>query len=229
MILWHRAIEKVKKSILSLSTIVEEQLNRAMLSLERKDVELANETIKRDKEIDDLEIFVEEECLKILALYQPVAEELRFLVAVLKMNNDLERIGDLAANIAKRTLSLTKFKNTEIIAEFKNIGDKVKIMVKRSIDALITTDVQIAKIVLESDDEIDMMTKQMLNWLIEEIKKHPEKTKEYFQIRSISKSLERIADSATNIAEDVVYLCTGEIIRHRGEDFFSDETDQTPV
>lgn len=216
---WQREIENLKKLILSLGAIVEEQIQRAMLSLERRDTELADEVITRDREVDSLEILIEEECLKILALYQPVAKELRFVIAVLKMNNDLERMGDLASNIAKRVRFLSKKEKIDLISEFRDVSDKVQIMVKKSLDALVNTDVALAREVLAADDEVDRLTKQMLKRTINAIEKDSDRTKEYFSIRSISKNLERIADSATNIAEDVVYLCSGEIIRHQSEDF----------
>jgi phosphate transport system protein len=223
MLQWHREIENLKKSILSLSSLVEEQINKAMLALERRDIELAETIIKADDEIDNMEIQIEEECLKILALYQPVANELRFIIAFLKMNNDLERIGDLAANIAKRAIFLSKREKLSITDELKEIAVNVKLMMKKSLDSLINMDVEIARQVLISDDEVDDKTKKLLKKIIGEIQSNPEKAKEYFSVRSVSKSLERIADSATNIAEDVVYLCTGQIIRHRGSEFFSDE------
>ncbi|MBZ0201494.1 MAG: phosphate signaling complex protein PhoU [Ignavibacteria bacterium] len=216
---WQREIENLKKLILSLGAIVEEQIQRSMLALERRDSELADEVISKDREVDSLEILIEEECLKILALYQPVAKELRFVVAVLKMNNDLERMGDLASNIAKRARYLSRKERIEIIEEFGIVADKVQAMVKKSLDALVNTDVNLAREVLAADDEVDRLTKQMLKRTISFIEKDPERTKDYFSIRSISKNLERIADSATNIAEDVVYLCSGEIIRHQSEDF----------
>lgn len=216
---WQREIENLKKLILSLGAIVEEQIQHSMLSLERWDSDLADEVISRDKEVDSLEILIEEECLKILALYQPVAKELRFVVAVLKMNNDLERMGDLASNIAKRSRYLSKKDKFELLNDFRDVSEKVQMMVKKSLDALVNTDVQLAREVLIADDEVDFLTKQMLKRTINAIEKDPKRTKEYFSIRSISKNLERIADSATNIAEDVVYLCSGEIIRHKKEDF----------
>ena len=224
---WQREIENLKKLILSLGAIVEEQIQRAMLSLERRDTELADEVIIKDREVDSLEILIEEECLKILALYQPVAKELRFVIAVLKMNNDLERMGDLASNIAKRVRYLSKKEKIDLISEFRVVSEKVQMMVKKSLDALVNTDVMLAREVLAADDEIDRLTKQMLKRTINAIEKDSERTKEYFSIRSISKNLERIADSATNIAEDVVYLCSGEIIRHQSEDFNpEDSTDK---
>ncbi len=224
MLQWHREIERLKNSILSLSSLVEEQITKAMIALERRDIDLAKQTIKKDQEIDNMEIQIEEECLKILALYQPVADELRFIVSALKMNNDLERIGDLAANIAKRAAFLSKREKLDIADDLKDISVKARNMVKKSLDALINKDVELARQVLIADDEVDKLNKEMLKKLLEEIKHNPEKAKEYFSVQSVSKSLERIADSATNIAEDVFYMCTGQIIRHQGGEFTGEDT-----
>ena len=221
---WTREIENLKRLLLSLSAIVEEQINNAMIALNRRDSILAKEVILRDKEIDEHEIQIEEECLKILALYQPVAKELRFVVAVLKMNNDLERIGDLAANIAKRADFLCRREPLDLVFDFNPIAEKVKAMVKKSLDSLINTDEKLAREVCVSDDEVDDLTKEMLKKIIKGVQSNQEKTKEYFSLRSISKNLERIADSATNIAEDVVYLCSGEIIRHQSDDYYLDDS-----
>jgi len=216
---WQREIENLKKLVLSLGAIVEEQIQSAMLALERRDSNLAKEVIIKDREIDSMEIVIEEECLKILALYQPVAKELRFVVSVLKMNNDLERMGDLAANIAERSLHLVNKEKMDIISDFSVAAIKVQSMVKKSLDALVNTDINLAKEVCSADDEVDDLTRDMLIKIMSLIEKNPSKTKEYFSVRSVSKNLERIADSATNIAEDVVYLCSGEIIRHKGEKY----------
>jgi phosphate transport system protein len=202
---WQREIENLKKLVLSLGALVEEQIQHAILALERRDTDLANEVVRKDREIDSLEIVIEEECLKILALYQPVAKELRFVVAVLKMNNDLERMGDLAANIGKRARYLSKKEKIDLVADFGVVAEKTQAMVKKSLDALVNT-------------------KHMLKRTINAIEKNPDRTKDYFSIRSVSKNLERIADSATNIAEDVIYLCSGDIIRHQAEDFNPEES-----
>jgi phosphate transport system protein len=221
---WQREIDNLKKLLLSLGAIVEEQIMRSMLALERRDAKLADEVVLKDKEIDSLEIVIEEECLKILALYQPVAKELRFVVAVLKMNNDLERMGDLAVGISKRAKYLSRKEKIELLPELKIAAEKVQSMVKKSLDSLVNTDVVLAKEVLEADDEIDALNKQILKHTINAMEKVPNRIKDFFSVRTISKNLERIADSATNIAEDVVYLCTGEIIRHKTEDFHPEDT-----
>jgi phosphate transport system protein len=221
---WDRELENLKKLILSLGALVEEQIQKSILSLIQRDIKLAKEVIERDSEIDSLEIVIEEECLKILALYQPVARELRFVVTVLKMNNDLERLGDLASNIASRAMNLSVKEKIGMILDFENLAAKALAMVKKSLDSLVNLDTKMAKEVCEADDEVDNLTKEMLIKTMNEIKKNPSRVEDYFNIRSISKNLERIADSATNIAEDVIYLCSGEIIRHHADQFNPDNT-----
>lgn len=216
---WSREIDNLKKLILALGAIVEEQIQKSIISLLRRDPDLAHEVASRDHEIDDLEIKVEEECLKILALYQPVAQELRFVVTVLKLNNDLERMGDLAVNIAKASIKLSRNERIDLISDFEVLARKAQEMVKKSLDSLINMDVKTAKEVCESDDEVDDLTKDILKKVTSGIKGNTERTDDYLQIRAVSKALERIADQATNIAEDVVYLCTGEIIRHHAAEF----------
>jgi len=223
---WHREIDNLKVEIIKLGVLVQQQIQKAIDALERQDLELANEVIHGDKKIDEYEIKIEEECLKILALYQPVASELRFVITVLKMNNDLERMGDLAANIARRAKFLSKRNKIELIEEFNPISAKVQLMVKTALDSLVNTDTAQARIVISSDDEIDKLTKQLLKKTIKAIEQNCQNVKEYFSIRSISKNLERIADSATNIAEDVIYLCTGEIVRHQEELSADDQGDE---
>lgn len=216
---WSREIDNLKKLILSLGALVEEQIQKSIVSLLRNDAELAEEVIAKDLEVDKLEIKIEEECLKILALYQPVAQELRFVVTVLKMNNDLERMGDLAVNIAQRAVALAGRDRIELISAFQVLAEKTQKMVTLSLDALINTDVKTAKKVMEADDEIDQLTFDFRKKAIEGIKSNPERIEDYLHLRTVSKNLERIADQATNIAEDVVYLCTGEIIRHHADKF----------
>jgi len=216
---WDRELQELKKLILGLGAKVEEQIRKSILALTRRDEDLALEVMNKDSEIDELEIKIEEECLKILALYQPVAWELRFVITVLKMNNDLERMGDLAVNIAQRAQSLSRREQIDLIADFQLMAEKTQKMVSKSLDSLINADVKAAKEVLEADDEIDEMTRELQKKSVIDIRQHPDRAEDYFNLRSVSKNLERIADSATNIAEDVVYLCTGEIIRHHADEF----------
>ena len=211
-------IAQLKNSILQFGTIVEESISRSNTALFKRDVELAQKVVANDTEIDRLEVELEEECLKVLALYQPVAADLRFVVAVLKINNDLERIGDLASNIAKTVSQLTITGPFELPEEISSMAKQVEEMVKNSLDAVVKADPDLARQVRKEDDIVDAGRHTVRKLVIQQIKKDPEKVEGLLQINSISKHLERIADMATNIAEDVIYMVEGEIVRHRHRD-----------
>jgi phosphate transport system protein len=206
---------KLKKQILALGATVEESVRKAVASLEKRDEKLASDVLDHDNDIDQMEVDLEEECLKILALYQPVAQDLRFVIAVLKINNDLERIGDLAGNIAERALRLSQDGTASIPFDFHKMAERVQLMLRHALDALVNADVALALEVRNSDDEIDDMHREVYRIVEEEIRKDVDKVGSLIQFLAISRSLERIADHATNIAEDVTYMIEGDIVRHR--------------
>lgn len=210
-----KEIAKLKKKILALGTIVEEAVRKAVAALEKRDEKLAREVLDHDDDIDDAEIDLEEECLKILALYQPVANDLRFVIAVLKINSDLERIGDLAGSIAERAVELSRAGAAKTGFDFKAMADKVQTMLRHSLDALVNVDARLAEEVRASDDEIDTIHRETYRFTQESIRKDIEHLEIYIHYNAISRALERIADHATNIAEDVVYMIAGDIVRHR--------------
>jgi len=213
---FQREIENLKKMILRLSAIVEESVRQAVTSIEERDRNLAEEVIRKDAEIDRREMEVEEECLKILALYQPVAVDLRYVVAVLKINNDLERIGDLAVNIAERTVFLAGRAEVGIPFAFGEICHRALDMVRDSLDALMNLDSAKARGVLASDDEVDAINREMYGRIAAAVRSNPDKIETLMSYQSATRSLERIADAATNIAEDVIYMIEGAIVRHGG-------------
>jgi phosphate transport system protein len=214
-----REIESLKKKLLQLSTVVEESMLRAVRSVEKKDGTLAKRVLTEDAVVDKMEIEVEEECLKVLALHQPVAVDLRFIIAVLKINNDLERIGDLAVNIAERSIELAGQPSFEFASNFLVMCEKAVIMLKKCIDSFITLDAKRALEVCAADDEVDELYRDMYDKVKTGINQNPDKIDEYLQVLSISRHLERIADHATNISEDVIYMIEGDIVRHRTEEF----------
>jgi phosphate transport system protein len=218
---WHlqKEIEHLKKKLLALSTFVEENVQRAVKSLEERDGKLAAKAIENDLLIDHMEIDVEEECLKILALHQPVAVDLRFLVAVLKINNDLERIGDLAVNIAERAEFLSTQPKVDVAFDFIGMSKKAQYMLTQSLDALVNLDSPLARKVLLLDDEVDSINRKMYDQITDGIRRRPESLNSLIHLLSVSRHLERIADHATNIAEDVIYMIEGEIVRHHAEDY----------
>jgi phosphate transport system protein len=212
-------IEKLKKKLIDVAALVEESVHKAIRSIYDKDLNLAEQVIKDDSTIDQMEVDVEEECLKILALHQPVAIDLRYIITVLKMNNDLERIGDLATNIAERAYFLCQQDGVMDEFDFRDMARKVQRMLKKSLDALINMDAHLAREVIDLDDEIDELNRTTFGRVEREIREAPDEVGCFIRLLSVSRYLERIADHTTNIAEDVIYLKDGEIIRHRGMDF----------
>jgi phosphate transport system protein len=208
-------IENLKKKILTLGTVVEESLHKAMRAVDERDARLARKIVDDDEEVDRMEVELEEDCLKVLALYQPVAIDLRYIVAILKINSDLERIGDLAVNLAQRAEYLSTRERVEISFDYREMARKVERMLKDSLDALVNLDAKLAREVWATDDEVDSLYRQMFALVQEYIRADPDQMDQYLQYLSVARYLERAADHATNIAEDVIYMVAGEIVRHR--------------
>ena len=219
-----KEIEKLKEMIIAEGTVVEESVTNAVSSIEKRDADLARQVIKMDNEIDQMEVNLEEEGLKILALHQPVAIDLRFIVAVLKINNDLERIGDLSVNIAERAIFLATRPPIDVPFDFKAMTANTRMMLKQSLDALVKLDTQMAKDVCASDDIVDEINRKMYSQVREGILKHLDRLECLIHFLLVSRHLERIADLATNIAEDVIYMIDGRIVRHKVEDYVATST-----
>ena len=215
---FQRELEKLKQSLLSLCNSVLEQVDIAVTSLINRDAELAEKVEREDACIDRAEIDLEEECLKILALYQPVARDLRFIVCALKINNDLERIGDLAVNIAHKTLALCRCSELELPPVLPQMCSSVRQMLRDSVESLVRGDAILARSVLRRDAEVDEMKRVVRRWAEDCIRGNLELLSGALAIMAASRNLERIADHATNVAEDVIYAVEGEIVRHRGSD-----------
>ena len=213
-----RQVELLKEKILRLGTLVEEAISKSITALINRDTHLAQRVMASDEEIDRMEVEVEEECLKMLALYQPVAADLRFVVAALKINNDLERMGDLAKNIAKRVSPLSTGEPCELPPEIRTMAMQAQEMVKQCLDAVVNSDPSLARQVREEDDAVDKARQEIRRTILQGIRAHPEKLENLLRINSVSKHIERIADMATNIAEDVIYMVEGDIVRHRSGD-----------
>lgn len=208
-----REIEKIKKEILSLGAMVENRFEKAILAVASKDLSLAQNIIDTDYQIDERELEVEEECLKILALYQPVAMDLRFLIAVIKINNDLERIADYASNIARRYKTSEgapgKFKY-----DYTQMAQTASQMLKMSLDALVHMDVDMAYKVRNMDEQVNIMRNDAYDSMKTDIQNNPDMVGEIINMYLISRHIERVGDHTTNIAEEVIYLIEGDSIRH---------------
>lgn len=213
-----KELEGIKKRILALGAMVEERVRMGIKAIENWDAELALEIRRRDHEIDELEIEVEEECLKILALHQPVAVDLRFIIAVIKINNDLERIGDLAVNIGNRVRNIARRQRLHLPFDFSVMAEKAASMLHMSLDALVGLDMDRAHKVLVLDDEVDHLNRENYDAIKSIMMEKPESAGCLLNMYILSRHLERLADHATNIAEEVIYLVEGEIVRHSKPD-----------
>jgi phosphate transport system protein len=213
-----RDLDNLQRDLLSLAGLAEGAVYKAIRALQERNVHLAREVIAGDTQIDEEENQLDEECLKLLALHQPVASDLRRIVAVMMINIDLERIGDLAEDIAERAIVLAKAPQLPVPDKLQRMTDMTTLMVRQSLDAFVNLDTGLARTVLRMDDEVDRYNNEMIAEIVTVMKGDPNLIEPGLSLFSAVRHLERIADHATNIAEDVVYLVDGEIIRHRDYD-----------
>ena len=209
-----REMDRLNERLIEIGNEVEAQVSAAFLAVIQLDEAAARRVIRDDVEVDNHEIQMEEECLKLLALYQPVAGDLRLIIAVLKINTDLERIGDHAKNMAEAAIKLSASSAAEIPESMYIIYKQAKLMLRKTLLAFVETDRGLAEKVLEMDDEVDKLCRAELPHQIELIKDHPQEAAQRLLLLSVCRQLERIGDHASNIAEDVIYLLSGNIIRH---------------
>lgn len=210
---FHREIEVLKKRFLSLGALVEDRVRKACMVIATRDPDLAEKIINSDWEIDEMEIEIEEECLKILALHQPVARDLRLLIAIIKINNELERIADIAVNISKRIQTINKSSTMTFNIDYSEMSAKVMSMLKMCLDALVSENADLARQVFIDDDEVDEMRNQVYHRIVKRMNDEPGHAACLLNLYLLSRHLERIGDRATNIAEEVIYLVEGEIVR----------------
>ncbi|NOY13508.1 MAG: phosphate signaling complex protein PhoU [Deltaproteobacteria bacterium] len=215
-VLMQQELEILKNRLLALSAEVEERVKQAVQALLSADRKLAERVKGGDAQIDNMEIELEEECLKILALHQPVATDLRFIVSVLKINNDLERVADFAVNIADRAIDLSGAIKVDCPYDVETMAELVENLLKMALDSLVERDADMARKTIQLDDDVDRMHRENFAKVKEAIRSSPTSLDGLVYYLSISRYLERMADLATNIAEDVVYQVDGEIIRHGG-------------
>ncbi len=216
-VLFFREAELLKEMLIRLAVAVEGRLEQALRAIRERDTEAAQEVVKSDVEIDEREVRIEEECLKILALHQPVASDLRFVVFVLKVNNDLERIGDLSVNMAKRVGAFQGVPTLDIEERIEQASEIACDMLHQILQAVMTLDVGVAASVCARDKQVDALHRETLKAVVERITepdgKVPPLALLHFQ--AVSKDIERVADHATNIAEDLLYLVEGRVVRHQ--------------
>lgn len=216
---FHREIDQLKKKVLQLGGLVEDRVRRACTLLESRDEAEITSIMTSDWEVDDMEINVEEECLKILALHQPVARDLRLIVAIIKINGELERIADIAVNIAKRVQTIIRFEGAILEFDYQPMAAKVLDMLKISLDALVTEDADLARRLFIEDDDVDSHRNQAYKTVIRKLDDadNGNNAASLLNLYLIARHLERIGDRTTNIAEEIIYLVEGEIVRGGGE------------
>lgn len=212
-----RDIDKLKRRLLVLSAEAEEDVRLATRALAERNEALAREVLAREVQTNAMEVDIEEDCLKILALHQPVAGDLRQVIAALKIDRDLERIADLAAHIAERSLALFARPPLDIPFRLDEMGAKVQAMLKKSLDAFVSLNSAAAHEVCAMDGEINAIKKDTFRQVRDAVMKAPVLFDSLMQVMHIARHLERIADHATNIAEDLIYLVDGRIVRHTPE------------
>ena len=211
-------VERLKRQVLSLSAMAEEHVMLAVSALRERDEAKARQVIDADFQIDAAEVEVEEEGLKILALHQPVAIDLRFVTSVLKINNDLERIGDIASSVAKRTIRLGKEPEVDVPEELVELARHVRDMLHDALDAFVNLDDTKAREIYSRDDRADELAHVVRRLAQAQGALEPDHLPAYIEIIIIARNFERIGDLATNICEDVIYMLRGEIVRHGGLD-----------
>ena len=212
---YEKELQDIKKNLLYEGALVEQAIQRAMSSLMDRDSDLAHSVIANDEHIDELDEKVEEQCIRLLALRQPTAKDLRFIATAIKVNGHLERIGDIAANIARRAVMLNEVPPVKPYIDLPRMADITREMVRESLDALFKEDCVIAGDVREKDEEVDNLNEQIFRELLTFMLEDPKTIHRSLLITQISKNLERISDHAESIAKMVIYMVTGKNVRHR--------------
>lgn len=213
----NRDLDLLHQHIMQMCAAVEQLVHKAVEDLGHPDVLVSEQLVAADDDIDRMDVRIEEECLKILALHQPVADNLRRVTAVLKIGWELERVADVAVNIAERAAGLAGGPEVMIPEKLNLMARQAVDMLRLSLDAFVQKDSRLARDVCRQDDQVDALNREIIDELLQMMKRSPDLVEPALQLFSASRHIERVADHATNIAEDVVYLVEGEIIRHRAE------------
>jgi phosphate transport system protein len=207
-------LAELKATLVRMAGLVEDQIDRALAALVKRDSDQARQVIERDHKVNALDVEIDDECVQLLALHQPAARDLRLVTTAMKISTELERISDLAENVSERTIELNEEPQLKPYIDIPRMGAIARMMVKESIDAFVKYDSALARKVLTDDDLVDDLMEQVFRELLSFMLENPSTITRAIRLSFIAKYLERIADHATNIAELVVYLVEGKIIRH---------------
>ena len=211
---FHEELEGLKQTLLAMGGLVEDQIRRSMRALLERDDVIAQEVIDRDRQVNTYDVEVDEQCVNLLALHQPAAGDLRFITTAMKIVTDLERIGDQAVNIAQRALELNREPQLKPYIDLPRMADRAQRMVKESLDAFVAGDTALARQVCAADAEVDALKEQIFRELLTFMMEDPRTVSRAIRVILISRFMERVADHATNIAEMVIYLVEGKMVRH---------------
>jgi phosphate transport system protein len=215
---FQKELESLKTSLIKMGSVVEENIGLAIRSVMEKNQELAGKVIEADKRVDALEIEIDNAIVDLLALQQPVASDLRFILAALKINNDLERIGDHAVNIAQAAQVLCSLPSVELLDEIPKMAEITRTMLKESIDSFILLDPVKARLVLKTDDQIDDLNRMVIRAVIELLKSNAQTAECGLELSVVSRNMERVGDLATNIAEEVIFHTQARVVKHHAEE-----------
>jgi phosphate transport system protein len=212
---YERELQEIREGLLYIGALTERALERGAQALLERDSALAREIVYEDEQIDRLDVDLEEKCIRLLALRQPAARDLRFITTAVKITGHLERIGDMAANIAEKVLILNDLPQIKPYVDLPRMVSISRGMIRKSLDAMVQENVELAKQVREEDTVIDQLNDQVFRELLTFMMEDPRKIQVCLYVMQISKSLERIADHAEGIADMVVYMVTGKSVRHK--------------
>jgi phosphate transport system protein len=215
---FEQELELLKAKLLEMSALVENAVYRSVQGVVEKNEELAKQVLQNEARINQLEIEVDDMAISLLALQAPMAADLRLVTAAIKINNDLERMGDLSASIAQSALALMREPVIRPLIDIPHIAGLAQSMVRKSLDAFVNRDAELARSVLASDDAVDNMRTASYHELISFMEKNPQQIPQALYLLSVVRNLERIADHSTNIAEDVLFLVKGIDVRHHNEE-----------
>lgn len=210
-------LEQLKTKLLEMGALVEASIQRSISAVTQKDRSASEEVFRNEKRINAIELEIDDFAINLLALHQPMAADLRLIVAALKINTDLERMGDLSVNIAQRALSLMEGPMIKPMIDIPHIAGLVQSMVRKSLDAFVRRDADLARSVLASDDAVDSLRTACYHELVSFMEQDTSNIQQSLALLSITRNLERIADHSTNVAEDVLFLVKGVDVRHHAE------------
>jgi len=211
-------LQKVKKNLLEMASLVDESITKALEALKNRDLKMASEVKEIDHRIDRFEIAIEDQCIELIARHQPVGTDLRFLIGVIKMNNDMERMGDHAVNIAGSVAFLIEQPRIKPVSNIWSMVVEVKKMLNDSVKSFMNNDAEMAQQVCERDNVVDEMRDETMRILLTYMLEQPDKIGSAIPLLLVAKNLERIADLATNICEDVIYIAQARVIKHHAEE-----------